>query len=106
MVTLIVLMLCAHMTLLVTILVGFLIIVLLEVPFFGVVFVMCLVILAVAQTLLVGLVFRIILVVLLLWQRRSRNPRSAPGDTDPQRHCRNPHTLLQIRSHSHKAIPS
>jgi hypothetical protein len=59
-------MLIALVTLLVARLVSFLVLIFFEVPLFGVVPVMRLVILAVAKTLFVILVFRIILFVLLL----------------------------------------
>jgi len=98
-------MLITLVTLLVTSLVRFLVFVFFEVPLLGVILVMLLVILAFTQALLVRLVFRIILIVsLLLWQRRCHGQDRAARDTGTQRHCQNPHALPQIHSHSHKTV--
>src|ERR1019366_7874343 len=88
------------MTALVASLVILLVVIFLEVPLLGVVSVMREIIVTVAHTLLVVLVFRVILFVLLLWRRR-RHPRRSSGNTNTQSHHPNPQTLLQI--HSHKA---
>src|SRR5580692_9184210 len=86
------------MTALVASLICFLVIVYLEVPLLGVVSVVREIIPAVARTLLVVLVFRIILFVLFLGRRR-RYPCRSSRNTDTQSHHANPDTLLQIHPH-------
>ena len=86
------------MAALITGLICFLVIGYLEVPLPEVVSVVREIILAVAHTLLVVLVLRIILFVLFLGRRR-RDPCRSSSDTETQSHHPNPYTLLQIHSH-------
>jgi len=78
-------------------LVSLLVIVFLEVPPPRMVFIVREIILAVAHTLLVVLVLRVILFVLFLWRRH--HARRSSGNTKTQGHHADPDTLLQIHSH-------
>src|ERR1700691_6171393 len=86
------------MTALVASLICFLVIVDLEGPLSEVVPVVREIILAVAHTCFVVLVFRIILFVLFLGRGR-RDPCRSSSDTDSQCQYPNPYTIFQIDSH-------
>src|ERR1700686_1474000 len=96
----------ALVPLLVTGIVGFLVVVFLEVSVLGVILVVLLVGLAFAHTLLVRLVFRIILVVILVLRcRRRRCPHRASGDAAAPHYCQNPDTFPYIHLYSHTISP-
>ena len=85
------------MSALITGLVSLLVIVFLEGPLPGMVFIVREIILAIARTLFVVFILRVILFLLFLWRRRQA--RRSSSHTKTQGHYADPHALFQIHSH-------
>jgi hypothetical protein len=82
-----------------------LVLILLVVLLLIVVAIMGKIILAFTHPLLILAVVRIIIVMgPVLWQRRSRSPKSAAGDTGTKHHCQNPDELTQFHSHARSSL--